>query len=701
MTKLSDRLAFILGRKSLYDLHPELLHREHLTSGGLDSSLSAEASAGPQVYCDHVWVNKAVSVLADNIASVPVEVLDRQGEVREGHPVSTLLDNNPVMPSSDLWRMWTVQMMLGGEVGFEFVKSKGGQMLEIWPRAGTEFDLRIEKRSAYRRPIEYEVDAGTGKPYPVPLEEFCQFKFYNPVEPLRGMAPLTAVRMGVSLDVYAQQWSRQFFRQGAIPPYAIITPQGITKSERERLESEFGNRMSGIANAHKPAILEEGVTDIKVLSFPPKDIEWVKQREMAREEIGSIFGVPDEIMGWGKDTYENFRMALNVLWTVRLVPLCEMRDITLSEWLRRNGYLAEGETVATDLSGVHALQEDKSAKLAAGVAAFATGMPWSVIDEVLDIGLPDFEGIDQGYLPMSLVEVGAPKPEPAPVVIAPPAAPPETPEEPVPEEPVKAKAWAYEWGSEAHKAAWLLFKAGTENREKGLARIVKRSFEREKATVTGAVRGGERDVGRVLPLEAARTAWIKDVKAYWIETVIAGGQHGAQQLKAAQNIVTKPGVGISFDVTQPGIAEAIRRMLFAFANDIIAYTRDILQKIITQGAEEGWSIPRLVERLTEEYTTWSEGRAERIARTETIKAFNYGSHEQYKAEAVERKAWLSAIDERTRTSPWDHVSANGEEVDIDKPFRATGEELEFPGDPSGDPGNIINCRCTILPIVKI
>jgi len=27
------------------------------------------------------------------------------------------------------------------------------------------------------------------------------------------------------------------------------------------------------------------------------------------------------------------------------------------------------------------------------------------------------------------------------------------------------------------------------------------------------------------------------------------------------------------------------------------------------------------------------------------------------------------------------------------------ERLEFPGDPSGSPANVVNCRCTMLPIL--
>ncbi|MFN2347650.1 MAG: hypothetical protein ABR616_18305, partial [Dermatophilaceae bacterium] len=57
------------------------------------------------------------------------------------------------------------------------------------------------------------------------------------------------------------------------------------------------------------------------------------------------------------------------------------------------------------------------------------------------------------------------------------------------------------------------------------------------------------------------------------------------------------------------------------------------------------------------------------------------------------KLWIATADDRTRP---EHLSANGQCVETDEPFRVGGEGLAMPGDPSGSAGMIINCRCTIL-----
>ncbi len=76
---------------------------------------------------------------------------------------------------------------------------------------------------------------------------------------------------------------------------------------------------------------------------------------------------------------------------------------------------------------------------------------------------------------------------------------------------------------------------------------------------------------------------------------------------------------------------------------------------------------------------------------------NFGSTATYKSAGVEQKEYLAVQDDRTRDA---HAEADGQIVGIDESFIVDGEELQYPGDPSGDAGNVINCRCSILPVIS-
>jgi len=135
-------------------------------------------------------------------------------------------------------------------------------------------------------------------------------------------------------------------------------------------------------------VLEEGVTDIKPFSFPPSDMEWVQQRELSRNEVGAIFGVPDEVMGFGRDTYENYGKAVEAFWTLTLRPLVQFRDETLTHFFTtKRPLLMPGERIETDLSGIGVLQEDLLPKVEAASKLWLMGAPFNQLDEQLQLGI--------------------------------------------------------------------------------------------------------------------------------------------------------------------------------------------------------------------------------------------------------------------------------------------------------------------------
>lgn len=120
-----------------------------------------------------------------------------------------------------------------------------------------------------------------------------------------------------------------------------------------------------------------------------------------------------------------------------------------------------------------------------------------------------------------------------------------------------------------------------------------------------------------------------------------------------------------------------------------------IAEIVRRGLAEGQSTEVVAQAIVEATSgEMSMGRARRIARTETHTAAQVGQYGAARASPFKfRKTWLATEDQRTRE---DHAAANGQQVDLDEPFVVGGEELMFPGDPNGSPGNVINCRCVCI-----
>ena len=386
---------------------PDLAYREHVGT----SSSAAQGMEFADSYVDYatayrsyVWVRKAIGKIAENVAPLQIEVIGGNEEAVPNHPLVPVLNGgNEDMPAVELWQTYIVNMMLAGEAFFEVLEDRRGQPAALWSRrpdfVGVRPDLAPE-RAFYPSPAGYVLTpdvTGAGVTGTLDLDpaQMIHDKLANPLNPWRGLAPIAAVRSGIVIDILSQAWAKLFLERGARPDYALVAPQGITKTEKERLEAELTFKYSGSGNWHKPIILEDGITDIRTFSFPPRDMEWLEQRQFSRDEVGGIFGVPDEIMGYGRDTYENFTAAMQMFWTLTLRPLVRHRDAMLTHFFTvRRPMLRPGERIESDLSGIGDLQEDITPKVDNASKLWAMGVPWNQIDEQLAMGIGPAPGGD-------------------------------------------------------------------------------------------------------------------------------------------------------------------------------------------------------------------------------------------------------------------------------------------------------------------
>lgn len=114
---------------------------------------------------------------------------------------------------------------------------------------------------------------------------------------------------------------------------------------------------------------------------------------------------------------------------------------------------------------------------------------------------------------------------------------------------------------------------------------------------------------------------------------------------------------------------------------------------VTQGILQGESMPNIAKRFSN-VMGMDKVSAIRNARTTVTSAQNKGRmdmmrHARSKGVIVQ-KGWSAARDNRVRHS---HEMLDGEFVDEDEPF---SNGLMYPGDPSGEPEEVYNCRCSLI-----
>lgn len=123
-------------------------------------------------------------------------------------------------------------------------------------------------------------------------------------------------------------------------------------------------------------------------------------------------------------------------------------------------------------------------------------------------------------------------------------------------------------------------------------------------------------------------------------------------------------------------------------------TKNINSQVL-QGILQGEDINKIATRL-QNVTDMNRKSAIRNARTMVTGAESKGRMDSYTKAANEgvimKKVWVSNHSERTRD--W-HADLSGVEKDIEEPFENSYGKIMYPGDPSADPANVYNCRCSI------
>lgn len=132
----------------------------------------------------------------------------------------------------------------------------------------------------------------------------------------------------------------------------------------------------------------------------------------------------------------------------------------------------------------------------------------------------------------------------------------------------------------------------------------------------------------------------------------------------------------------------------------------LIVREIEAGLALNEGIPDISTRVRQVLTTTGHNRwpnrATTVARTEALAAVNAGVYQgavldaQQRGDVAPMKLWLATEDQRTRQT---HKEADGQRTLLASPFTVGGFELLYPGDPRGPAQEVINCRCSILPVV--
>ena len=111
---------------------------------------------------------------------------------------------------------------------------------------------------------------------------------------LVGYSPIAMAKNAIGMAIACEEFGAKFFANGASPSGVLEHP-GILK-DPERVRTSWNAAYGGSSNAHKVAVLEEGMKYTPI-SISPNEAQFLETRKFQINEIARIFRVPPHMVG--------------------------------------------------------------------------------------------------------------------------------------------------------------------------------------------------------------------------------------------------------------------------------------------------------------------------------------------------------------------------------------------------------------------
>lgn len=295
-----------------------------LSEGGSAPLRSFSLNSSYERMC---WVYACVNRIATSASSaplvfyegkpdrIPLSSPNEKERIKDReHPVYQLF--NPPKPPTiislkQLMHRTFVHESLDGLI-FWVIERKKGVATSIDLRLKTELRPVLEQKGNEIRQILRGWEDSSGKRY-LP-EDVLPIDSYNPKNPLTGLSRLNPARLSLESEFNIAGWNSAFFRSGMKNPLLIQAKGQLNPTQKKEIRSEVVNYYSGIDGAHG-ALLMSGSVEVKPLVVNPKDVDFIRGKELNREEILAVYGVPPAIVGIF--SYANYCCTCNTRVTLK------------------------------------------------------------------------------------------------------------------------------------------------------------------------------------------------------------------------------------------------------------------------------------------------------------------------------------------------------------------------------------------------
>lgn len=682
------------------------------------------------------WVASAVDAISDQIANIDIRLFELKGdeeveEVKEHEALEVLHRINNFTTKFDHFSLTSAFLELTGESPW-LVDREDGKVVNIFFLVPTKLRPIADK---HRNIIGYEYQIGRERFF-LKFEDVIFLKFPNPADPFRGKGTLEKAARIVDVDNFSEEWNRQFYKNSARPDSIIsLKIDQMSDEQKDKLKESLKKQYQGINKAHNTMVLF-GEMDFHNSGFNQKDMDFDNQQHFSRDKILGIFRVPKAIVSQTEGVnFASAKVAIDIFLKFTITPKMERIVQQLNEF-----YLPMFEnTENLFFSFVDPSPDDTESKSEVFERAIKTG--WMTINEVRqEINLPDAEGGDVIYLPLNVAPIGTPqevkelsvkKKRVFPNIVNIPGRIQqmkarnkdhfskqrdriqlkETKEE-IKEavkkiikkevfksvkQKEKVDTQSNQWNEEEKLDFWKNKDVLSDKHLPEMSKAVNKEFKRQRKQVMTSFNKLKRQkqttkeiFNKVKLNEKKETELMLDATFEINEEIFK---------ESGDDTFESIGTGQTMDTSTDEIQKILNDLGTRTYSSVNAVTNDRINKAIADGLANGESLDEIQDRVRKFFVEAEKFRADRIARTETVRYTNEASQQAFiDSKVVEQKEWFVNPGACEFCRP-----LNGKRLPLDGNYfnlgdTATGElggKLDLNFDTTEAPPLHVNCKCFI------
>lgn len=672
------------------------------------------------------WVYRNTDAIATEIGTIEFELFKVTvvgGELNfqeiTSHPALDALDKfNSFTDASSGFYTTSSHRLLSGDA-FWYLDGSGINVKGIYILQPDKVELKFGKIAGSQVVVDkYEFkDTVDGKKIEVAYKpnEIIHFKIPNAKNPYRGYGKVEAAADDIDLDNLAIEANKKLYMRGLIANFVLTTEMKLTQEQLTQLHAEFKSTYGGVENAFKVPIFGSNLKPQSV-QLSNKEMEFIQSQTWLRDKITSIWGNNKSVIGVTDDVNRaNAKETIN-LWKASTIR-AEMKAITdtLNEFfIPRYGEslilgfkdpVAEGEMEKidkatklknADLVSLNEAREileyeaveggdemgfqrnERQAKENSVFENLPKSLKYVQVSKMLRRNgmykkIQIYKEAKQAALPMAkqiIAERRKNKKEPE-----------------VEREHImftNDKVWEF------HSKQLSLVETQEKIFENKVKQFIDSLVEMALANVPEEIALMQKKA--LLPEAELELRAQVDFRPILEDVATLMGQEALKLIEDDSSYIPRD--------LRPSIEANVRK----FTRSMIDTDKEKMVDIIAQGLAEGKSVPQIKRQIADTFAEFSKVQAERITRTEVIRASNMGAIDAWESSGVVTgKQWLTAMDDRV-----DPLCSymNGKVVDLKGRYFRKGETLEV-GDVKTtfnygsikEPPLHPNCRCTLLPIL--